>query len=95
MENSNDTGKVIGALLVGAIVGAALGVLFAPDKGSKTRTKLLRGAEDIADDLKEKMMEEANALRKKAEELEDLAKDKMNDLANNVKQKIDVLKDHR
>jgi gas vesicle protein len=91
MKNSNDTGKVIGALLVGTLLGAALGVLFAPYKGSKTRGKLVQGAKEIAEDLMEKVKEEATALRNKAEELETLAEDKMHNVVNNVKQKAENL----
>lgn len=52
MSNSNDTGKLIGAVLLGAAVGAAIGILMAPDKGSETRKKLLKGIRDLTDDLK-------------------------------------------
>ena len=54
MENSNDTIKVIGALLAGALVGAALGILFAPDKGSETRARIATEAKDIAANIKKK-----------------------------------------
>lgn len=55
MEKSNhNTGKIIGALLVGAAIGGALGILFAPDKGSVTRKKLFSKGEDLKDTLKEK-----------------------------------------
>ena len=37
----------IGAFLGGAIAGAALGVLVAPEKGSETRTKLVGTVEDF------------------------------------------------
>jgi gas vesicle protein len=52
MEDSN--GKLIGALLLGAAIGGVLGVLFAPDKGSETRKKLMAQGDDLTDALKEK-----------------------------------------
>ena len=94
MENSNDTGTVIGALIVGGLIGATLGILFAPDKGSRTRSKLVGGAKDLADDIRKQMKDQANALRIKAEELENLAEQKMEDVLDSVKQNVEMLKNH-
>jgi gas vesicle protein len=55
MENSNDSGKIIGAVIVGAVIGGVLGVLFAPDKGSKTRKKLLDKGSDLKDLIQDKI----------------------------------------
>jgi gas vesicle protein len=90
-SNSNKI-KIVGALLVGAIVGTAAGILFAPAKGSKTRSKIAKGVRDLAGDFKEKLIEEASALRDKADELESLAKEKVEELKNNLKQKVDGVK---
>ena len=51
MKNS----KVITGILAGAAIGALIGILYAPDKGSKTRKKLYRKGEQVADDLKDKV----------------------------------------
>ena len=69
MENSHDSGKVIGALLVGALLGAAAGVLFAPAKGDKTRSKLVDGATGFADDMISRLSDEISNLRGKVDGL--------------------------
>ncbi|UPT70746.1 MAG: YtxH domain-containing protein [Flavobacterium sp. JAD_PAG50586_2] len=53
MRNSSTT-KVVGALVVGAAVGAALGVLFAPKKGSETRQDIADNAKKMSKNLKNK-----------------------------------------
>lgn len=92
MNNSNDTLKVIGALVVGAVAGAALGILFAPDKGSNTRGKIVGGAKDMADDLKQKIKDEVKALKNKADDLGETASNKMGEMRNGFKQEVDALK---
>lgn len=49
-----DSGKTALGIVLGIGVGALLGVLFAPDKGSKTRKKILDKGQGFADDLKGK-----------------------------------------
>ena len=61
MKNSIETGKIVLAMMVGMLAGAAIGVLFAPYKGSRTRNRLVRRAKILAKDLKKKKKEEENA----------------------------------
>ena len=52
MENTkSNTTTIVSVALAGAAVGALLGILFAPDKGSVTRQKLSGGAKKLAEDL--------------------------------------------
>lgn len=69
MSGSNS----IFGLLVGAAIGATLGILFAPDKGSVTRQRLT----DEALAAKDRVSQEAEEL-----------KNKMNNTASDFKEKM-------
>ena len=53
MGNSNNNGKLLGAIVLGAAIGGVLGILFAPAKGSDTRKKLSSKDNELADAVKE------------------------------------------
>jgi gas vesicle protein len=91
MESSNHTASIIGGLLVGALAGVTLGVLFAPRKGRKTRSNISNGAQDVAHDLKRKMKKEAKAIRRKAKDLENAAKEKVDGVKDDIKAKAEAL----
>jgi len=58
----SDNGKILGALVLGAVAGATMGLLFAPDKGSNTRQKIADRAGNLIDQLSEKINESKEAL---------------------------------
>jgi gas vesicle protein len=47
-----DNGKIVLGVLAGLAAGAALGILFAPNKGTETRRKIGQKKDDLTDDLK-------------------------------------------
>lgn len=49
-----NSSKVLLGVLGGMAAGALVGILFAPEKGSKTRKKIVYKGKGFADDLKEK-----------------------------------------
>jgi len=66
MENN---GKVLTALLLGAIGGAVAGLLLAPESGTKTRSKLGKTAEDLINDLEEIWEEGSEKIKEMADEV--------------------------
>jgi gas vesicle protein len=57
-----NTSKIFIALGAGLAIGGVLGVLFAPDKGSETRSKISKQGKKIADKVKGKLKEEREEL---------------------------------
>jgi len=71
----NNTEKTIIAFATGAALGAALGILFAPAKGSKTRKRLKTEGQIVMDDLEEKIMQAKKKLENLKGEWEKKIKD--------------------
>jgi len=63
---SSNTGNTILALLTGAAIGAGIGILFAPDKGSNTRRKIREGVDEAKDNFNEKFSEVSEKIVEKA-----------------------------
>lgn len=61
--------KVFLGLLAGFATGTLAGILFAPEKGSKTRKKILRKSEDYTDAVKEKFNESFEEITEKFEKV--------------------------
>jgi len=74
------SGKVVVGVLAGMAVGALLGVLFAPDKGSETRKKMAEKGGDLVDNVKDKLNDLIDELNQKI----DAAKAKANATATNA-----------
>jgi gas vesicle protein len=68
-------------IMWGALIGAALGVLYAPDKGDETRKKI----KDIADDVSEKGKFVAAEAQEIAEEVKVASQPLLTELEKNIK----------
>lgn len=67
---SNGAGKFFGGLMVGTVIGAAVGILFAPRSGKETRQVLKRSAQDLpqlAEELGSNVQYQADRFTEKAQ----------------------------
>ena len=58
---SRERGSGIGKFVLGAAIGAGLGILFAPKKGSETRAELKAKIDDLVEQAKQIDVEEVKA----------------------------------
>jgi gas vesicle protein len=61
-----NSGSTLLALVTGAAIGAAVGLLYAPDSGEKTRKKLNKDAKKAQDKFNKKYLETTSNLSSKA-----------------------------
>ena len=74
----NDNTKVLAAVLAGLAAGAALGILFAPERGSDTRDKLNDALKNLGDSIKDRAAEEIDNLANFKESVVDKIKTQFN-----------------
>ena len=89
---SSNTTKILGALLLGAAVGVAVGILLAPDKGSETRKKLADSASDLTDNAEVEIKEVIDTLKKKVSEMEGLLSNGLDEAKKMVEEKAHQIK---
>lgn len=56
--------KILGGLIIGTAVGAIVGLLTAPDSGTKTRKKLDKKGKEISNDLSQTVNGVADQIKK-------------------------------
>jgi len=82
-----DSGKLILGVLASFAVGATLGVLFAPDKGSSTRKKISKKRDDYVQEIGDKYNAFVETVTKKIDAL----KSDASHLVDNGKAKAEAL----
>lgn len=83
MAAENKSSNTLSTLIIGLAVGAAIGVLFAPDKGSNTRARLLFKLSRYKEQLAE-LVEELESKKATLQGSEEYA-----DTTNSVEELVD------
>ncbi len=92
---SNNAGNTLLAVLSGVVIGAGIGILFAPDKGTRTREKIKDSFDDAKNDFKHKFENVSDELKHKfsiaKNDLEETFEDIVSNMSNKTEDIITLL----
>ena len=88
----NDNSKVLIALLAGIAAGAALGFLFAPERGEETRDKLNDSLKNLSDSIKDRAADELGNLSEYKTKVVDNIKSKISTAESEISNLADKVK---
>lgn len=86
---ASNTGQTLLALLTGAAIGAGIGILYAPDKGSKTRAQISKEAEKAKKKLNKQVKETSQNLSEKAKQARLSFEEKLEETLSSASYKAD------
>jgi gas vesicle protein len=78
-----------GTMVLGVLIGAAAGILLAPEKGSITRGKLKKEGKDIKNQLSNDFREVKDDVTKASESCKDTLKKEFKDIASKTSYKTE------
>ncbi len=87
--------NILISVIIGSFIGALLGVLYAPEKGEKTRKQIAQKSDEYSDLVKSEFDDFVKSMRKKyesalddTEEIINKGKTKAEELRNEVKKAL-------
>src|SRR5690606_11662601 len=86
---ASNTGQTLIALVTGAVIGAGIGILYAPDKGSQTRNKISREAKKAQKKLNKQIQHTSHNLSEKAQNARLNFEQKLNETLSSASNKAD------
>jgi gas vesicle protein len=86
---ASNTGQTLLALLTGAAIGAGIGILYAPDKGSKTRSKIDKERKKAQKRLNQQYHETKSNLTEQAQKAKINFQEKLDETLSSASYKAD------
>jgi gas vesicle protein len=86
---ASNTGQTLLALLTGAAIGAGIGILYAPDKGSKTRSKIDKERKKAQKKLNKQYQDTKSDLTEQAQKAKYNFQQKLDDTLSSASYKAD------
>lgn len=99
-QENKKSGNIVGPMMVAAALGAVIGMLYAPKRGTDTREELMNRyndvknkSQDMAMDARDRITRGVDAARNKVETVADKTKDVADKAAGKAKSKADDVAD--